>query len=105
MVLEVGGTVVAQQADEAAITQAIRSLAEQAEDEAFAILSSSDETYIQTVRAGDDAFGLEYQQGSTAQHYGCYQTLGEDQVLQAFLFYQQGDPRWHSDFIWEKMEI
>ena len=105
MVLEVGGTVITRQATDAQIVEAIRSLARQSEDEAFAILSSSDDTYMQTVRAEDGTFGLEYQIDSTDHHYGCYQMLDEDKVLQAFLSYQHGDMRWHTDFIWEKMDL
>jgi hypothetical protein len=106
MVLEVGGEVVTQHADEAAVAAAIRSLAQQSEDEAFAILSSSDETYIPTVRAEDGTFGLEFQAGSTAQHFGCYDpTLDEAKILRAFTFYLQGDLRWYGELQWEKMDI
>ena len=106
MVLEVGGDVITRQADDAAIAAAIRSLARQSEDEAFAILSSSDETYIQTVRGDDGRFGLEYQEGSTAQHYGCYDdTLDEAKLIRIFTFYLHGDPRWYTELSWEKMDL
>ena len=106
MVLEVGGTMITQQADEAAVAEAIRSLAQQSEDEAFAILSSNDETYIQTVRAEDGTFGLEYQAGSTNQHFGCYDaTLDEAKIIRAFTFYLQGDLRWFGELQWEKMDF
>jgi hypothetical protein len=106
MVLEVGGTVITQEADDAAVAEAIRGLARQSEDEAFAILSRSDETYIQTVRGDDGTFGLEYQEGSIDQHYGCYEEdLDEAKVLRAFTLYLHNDPRWHDERIWEKMDL
>ena len=106
MVLEVGGTVITHEADDATVAEAIRSLARQSEDEAFAILSSSDDTYIQTVRAEDSTFGLEYQVGSIDHHYGCYEeTLDEAKIIRTFTFYLHEDPRWHHDRIWEKMDL
>lgn len=106
MVLEVGGTVITQEADDTAVAEALRSLARQSEDEAFAILSRSDETYIQTVRGDDGTFGLEYQEGSIDHHYGCYEEgLDEAKVLRAFTLYLHNDPRWHDERIWEKMDL
>ena len=106
MVLEVGGTVITEEADDAAVAEAIHSLARQAEDEAFAILSRSDETYIQTVRGDDGTFGLEYQDGSMDHHYGCYEEdLDEAKVLRAFTLDLHDDPRWRDERIWEKMDL
>jgi len=106
MVLEVGGTVITRDADDGVVGEAIRALARQSEDEAFAILSQSDETYIQTVRGEDGTFGLEYQIGSIEQHYGCYEDgLDEAKVIRAFTLYLHNDPRWHDERIWEKMDL
>jgi hypothetical protein len=106
MELEVGGTLITRQADDTAVAGAIRRLAHQPEDEAFAILSRSDETYIQTVRGTDGTYGLEYQEGSTDRHFGCYDdTLDEPRMIRIFTFYLHSDPRWHSDLIWEKMDL
>jgi hypothetical protein len=105
MILEVGGNVVSKQADDAAITAAIHSLAQQSEDEAFAILSRNDDSYIQTVRGTDGLFGLEYQEGSTEAHYGCYEDLDEATIIREFILYLQGDEHWRMARVWEKMEI
>src|SRR5690349_6982490 len=106
MILEVGGTIVSRQADDAAVGEAIRGLADQSEDEAFAILSRDDNTYIQTVRTPDGGFGLEYQEGSVNMHYGCYdEDLDEAKVLRAFTLYLHEDAHWPDGLTWEKMQI
>src|SRR4051812_29572813 len=105
MILEVGGNVVSKQADDAASATAIGSLAQQSADEAFAILSRDDDSYIQTVRDTDGLFGLEYQEGSTEAHYGCYEDLDEAAIIRTFTRYLDGDDHWRTDRVWEKMEI
>ena len=105
MMLEVGDRMLTQQADEAMVADAIRSLAQQSEDEAFAILSRDDMTYLQTLRTPDGLFGLEYQAGSTDEHYGCYEELEEAAVIRAFTLYLHEDPRWHDERQWEKIDL
>ena len=105
MILVVGDRVLTQRADEGTVAEAIRSLAHQSEDEAFAILSRDDETYIQTLRTPDGLFGLEYQAGSLAAHYGCYAELDEAAIIRTFTLYLHEDPRWHDERQWEKMDL
>ena len=105
MILEVGGTTLTRQADDAAVAQAIRNLADQSEDEAFAILARDDNTYIQTLRTPDGLFGLEYQAGSLAEHYGCYEDLDEGAILRAFTLYLHDDPRWREERQWENIKL
>jgi hypothetical protein len=105
MILEVGSRMRTEQADEMQVADAIRDLARQAEDEAFAILSSDEMTYIQTVRTPDGRFGLEYQAGSLDEHYECYEDLDEATVRRVFLLYLRDDPRWHEERQWEKMDL
>jgi hypothetical protein len=105
MIIEVGGRMLTRQADEASVIEAINSLADQSEDEAFAILSRNDSTYIQTLRTPDGLFGLEYQAGSLAEHYGCYEELDKAAIIRTFALYLRDDPRWHDERQWEKMDL
>ena len=101
MKLEVGERVQSRAPDDAAIASAIRSLQQQAEDEAFAILSRDELTYIQTVPAADGLFGLEYQAGGVDAHYVCYEDLDEAQIIRVFTLYLHDDERWRTEHTWE----
>ena len=57
------------------------------------------------MRTEDGLFGLEYQEGSTEAHYGCYEDLDEATIIREFTLYLHGDERWRTDRVWEKMEI
>ena len=61
--------------------------------DSFAILSQNDMTYIQTSGDLELGFILEYQNGSTAEHYGCYQDLQLDTVMS----YLNDDGRWRRE--------
>ncbi len=76
--------------------------------EEFAILSASADTYIQCARQNDPPYEylLEYQNGSLDEHYvAADEQITLVQVQFAFVKYLRGDPAWHSDFLWEKMDL
>ena len=73
-------------------------------EDKFAILSRVDDpnTYMQTMRHGSDDFGLEYQEGTTHQHYWTYQQkLTEEQVVFAMQQYANSEKTWKEHFQWQ----
>ena len=114
MRLIVGGNTVTDQADDAAIRTAIRSLLDKGEDDKpFAILvdgpnPEDSQHYIQTLfcpaepgsEDEDDGFVLEYREGSSDQHYQCLTaSLGE--VTEAFIDYLHAGKDWRTLYNWE----
>jgi hypothetical protein len=78
------------------------------EGEAFAILSSEPDSYIQCAEQTESPseYVLEYQDGSLDAHFQAVDgPITLDRVLSAFLKYLRGDLSWRSDFRWEKMEL
>jgi hypothetical protein len=71
----------------------------------IAILSRDELTYLQTDGTPAEGFVLEYQAGSTEEHYACPCRLPLDEVIQAFLAYARGDPSWRTSLGWEKVRI
>ncbi len=47
-------------------------------------------------------FDLEYQDGSTNDHYRCTDELTEEQVVAIFQAYRSGDESWKSKSVWER---
>lgn len=77
------------------------------EGEDFAILGIDPHYYIRCAKQKEppSEYVLEYQEGSTAQHYQAVDgpiTLGR--ALSAFMKYLRRDLSWQSDFQWERME-
>jgi hypothetical protein len=112
MNLTLGNGAVYEDPDETTISAVIQGLAEENEDEAFAILDQDEMTYIQTAIEEDDesdlgyGFVLEYQDGSLEEHYECDDgLLSEDEVIEAFTFYAEGDKRWRTGYTWVKIPI
>ena len=74
--------------------------------EAFAILSASEMTYIQTSGWPEVGFDLEYQEGSLEQHYRCTkESLNLAEITRAFKQYLRNDPSYKSELPWERDEM
>jgi hypothetical protein len=95
----------------------IESLNQTIEDESFgkfAVLSASDEAFIQTAsdwspskecaaflkRYGSDPWILEYRDSTSHQQFRAIGHLTLNQVQQAFASYLRGDNTWQSDHEW-----
>ena len=100
MQLTVNDDLVAREATEADIETAIRGLRTKGDD-SFAILTLFENSFIQTVYS-DGGFGLEYKKDDDL--FGCYEELGEDRVIEAFVHYLNRDQRLSSEFAWESVE-
>jgi hypothetical protein len=74
------------------------------ENDAFAILSIGEGTYLQTL-AEDGLFVLEYQLVSTAAHYELPERVTTDVVTNAFLSYAFGMKEWARELPWRKLEL
>jgi len=71
-------------------------------DEAFAILSKDELTYIQVAGTAADGFVVEYQDGDTDKHFVAAAGPHKlDRVLRAFNHYAVGDAQWRHEFQWE----
>lgn len=89
--------------DERRIDEALQNLAG---DDAFAILSKDEMTYIQAAGTSADGFVLEYQDGDTDRHFiasGGPHSL--DRASKAFRQYAVADLQWRNDFQWEQQEL
>jgi len=78
------------------------------EEEAFAILSINDDTYIQCAEQSEPPYEyiLEYQDGSIDRHYRAVaESITLDEVLAAFVKYVRQDASWMREFRWEKMDL
>ena len=100
MQLHVNEVLVAREATEGDIENAIRGLRSKGDD-SFAILSFRENSFIQTVYSAD-GFGLEYMKDERL--WGCYEELLEDRVIKAFVYYLNRDERLKSEFTWETVE-
>jgi hypothetical protein len=72
--------------------------------EEFTILLSDEHelTFMQCAEDYDEPgqYILEYQDGSTYEHYCAVETIPLERVLAAFYKYLRNDKSWRSDFIW-----
>ncbi|WP_425618439.1 hypothetical protein NA78x_002144 [Anatilimnocola sp. NA78] len=72
----------------------------------FAILSASDLTFIQTMNTAEDGFVVEYQTGSTDEHYAAANPPHDvEDVAAAFVAYAAGDDAWKTAFTWEHLQL
>lgn len=85
-----------------ALERALMGLREEMENP-FAILSSNDGTYLQTI-CTVDGFSLEYQLVNPSSHYESVEFLTATQVVAAFHSYMLGDNTW-LDRPWQKMDL
>jgi hypothetical protein len=74
--------------------------------DSFAILSHDELTYIQTAGGPSEGLILEYQQGSTDQHFrSARNDLPISTVTRAFQLYAEHDSSWRSVAAWERDDI
>ncbi len=76
-------------------------------DDAFLILSRGDEmTYVQVhYDTKDDSYTLEYQEGSTKNHFATDDELGFRKVFDIFVKYRQNNPSWDEGIRWRRIRI
>lgn len=76
------------------------------EENAYAILSRSEEIYLQTSGTPKDGYVLEYREGSDHTHY---QSVRDDlplrEVREAFTKYAVGDESWRGMFEWKLLDL
>ena len=99
MELHVSGELVAREATQADIENAIGGLRIDGDD-SFAILSQFENSFIQSVYA-DNGYGLEYKKDDDL--FGCYDELGEADIIKAFVYYLNRDERLNAEFSWERV--
>jgi len=76
------------------------------ESNGFAILSESELTYLQAAGGVEAGFAVEYQDGTTDQHYTATAAgISLEDVVEAFRRYTGGDGAWRTMFEWEKIDI
>lgn len=99
MKLELSGTEVEKELDDALIKNLLASL--KSDDDSFLILSKDAASYIQTAKADDGFFVLEYQEGSLDNHYECEdEKLNLQKVSMAFSSYFNGTDEWKTALKW-----
>ena len=103
MKLELADGTVIKHPNESEIEQAIKTLVP--DDDGFAILSHDEMTYIQSTRSSNFDFELEYQAGDTDQHFRVSEPVPLDNVVEAFKYYARNDPKWKTEFNWERQAI
>lgn len=70
-------------------------------DDAFAILASEEQHYIQTSGHPGIGFIMEYREGGEDDHFHCVRNaIPADQVVDAFLSFLRGDSAFKTDFPW-----
>ena len=76
------------------------------EENAYAILSRSEEVYLQTSGTPTKGYVLEYREGSDLTHY---QSVRDDlpiqEVREAFTKYAMGDESWRGMFDWKLLDL
>lgn len=104
MELVVGGLLVSDNPNEVLISSKLNNL--KPGSDAFAILSKDEMNYIQTAIGPGEQITLEYQDGSTEEHFRCVdQGIDLDKVINAFILYLHSDEQWKRELSWEKVEI
>lgn len=71
----------------------------------FAILTKSELTYMQCIGGKSIGYSLEYQEGSTDDHYECIDELTEEDVIEALQAYRTSDASWKTRFHWKKQRV
>ena len=70
----------------------------------FAILSQSEQVYIQTAENGEGECTLEYREGSEESHFCCTnEELSIDDVIGAFQEYANNHDAWKTRFPWRSL--
>ena len=80
-----------------------KAFADDCERGEFAILSESDQVYIQASGQGDGPYLLEYREGDDNRHYQCTREATRSEVESAFIKYLKRDPSWKTDIPWSQL--
>lgn len=99
-----GGTLVVSPTDEG-LRSAVMQLDARRGDDAFLILSSESQIYMQCCGDQYSGFELEYQEGSLDRHYRAVERPDMETVVAAFIFYANQDSRWRTVVRWEKLRL
>lgn len=76
------------------------------ESNGYAILSQSELSYMQAAGGCETGLTVEYQDGSTDQHYSSAAGGASlHDVVEAFRAYAVSDDRWKTMFEWEKLDF
>ena len=70
----------------------------------FVILAHDEMTYLQGAHLGDGIL-LEYQDGATATHFGCYQGLDDETAYRVFLAYLHRTELWKRMLDWTPSKL
>ena len=90
---------------EADIGSALSSLNTDSGD-AFVVLGPSDMTYIQASGDQNVGFDLEYQEGTTRQHYRAKQeSIPLNAIIEAFVAYRNENLEWKAKFTFERISL
>ena len=90
---------------EADIVSALSSLNTNSGD-AFVILGPSDMTYIQASGDQNVGFDLEYQEGTTRQHYrATRESIPLNAIIEAFVAYRNENLEWKAKFTFERISL
>jgi hypothetical protein len=74
--------------------------------DSFAILSATDDTYIQIVGDARAGFELEYQEGNIDTHFRATdQDITLAQVVKAFIGFRDGNTIWRNGFTFVKLSL
>ena len=84
------------------IAKVLKSL--DADDASFAILSDSEQVYIQVSGSTREGFLLEYRDGSAKNHYCCSNAFALDDVIKAFQSYASRETWWRTSRKWDPID-
>jgi len=71
----------------------------------FLILRQQPQVFMQAGGEDDGPYCLEYRDGDDEHHFRAAGEYHRDEVQKAFLWYLAGDPRWRTEFTWQKLNI
>ncbi len=103
--LDICGTTKIVAPTEEGIRTAILQLDARNGGDAFLILSSESQIYMQCCGDQYSEFELEYQEGELERHYRAADSPDVEKVIEAFTYYANQDPRWRTVVRWEKMSL
>ena len=102
MKLNLGGSRVIENPSDDEIASALASV--DRGDSDFVILDQTDLTYIQACSDGELGLLLEYQDGSSVEHFqSTDRAIPLDRATRAFQKYAKGDISWQGELGWRKM--
>ncbi len=83
------------------ISRALRFL-DETSNVAFASLEHDDMNYLLVTGDQRHGFRLEYQSGSTQEHFAALELTAIDHTIRVFVLYLHGDSDWRGLVVWKK---